>query len=136
MATQITAVTFDVGGVLVDWNPRHLYRELFRGDEAAMERFLAEVVDHDWNARLDAGYPFAQAVAELSVAHPDRAEMIAAYHDRWLDMLGGSFDGTVAIMRELRSAGVPVYGLSNWTASSSRATPESGSPTRPSSASS
>ena len=116
MATRITAVEFDVGGVLVDWNPRHLYRKFFGADEAAMERFLAEVCNHEWNARLDAGYPFAQGVAELVAAHPEQAELIAAYHDRWFEMLGGAFEGTVAILRELRAAGVRTYALSNWSA--------------------
>ncbi|MGD0018257.1 MAG: HAD family phosphatase [Candidatus Limnocylindrales bacterium] len=113
---QITAAAFDVGGVLIDWNPRHLYRKFFGADEAAMERFLAEVCNQEWNARLDAGYPFAQGVAELIAAHPDQAELIAAYHDRWFEMLGGSLEGTVAILRELRRAGVRTYALSNWSA--------------------
>jgi 2-haloacid dehalogenase len=112
----ITAAAFDVGGVLIDWNPRHLYRKFFGADEAAMERFLAEVCNQEWNARLDAGYPFAQGVAELIAAHPDQAELIAAYHDRWFEMLGGSLEGTVAILRELRRAGVRTYALSNWSA--------------------
>lgn len=115
MTTDIKAVVFDLGGVLIDWNPRHLYRKLIP-DEAAMERFLAEVCNQEWNARLDAGYPFAQGVAELIAAHPDQAELIAAYHDRWFEMLGGSLEGTVAILRELRRAGVRTYALSNWSA--------------------
>jgi 2-haloacid dehalogenase len=116
MATQITAVAFDLGGVLIDWNPRHLYRKLFDGEEEAMERFLAEVCTPDWNARLDAGRPFAEAVAELVAAHPDQAELISAYQLRWAEMLGEAFDGTVAILRELRSAGLRTYALSNWSA--------------------
>jgi len=73
MATRITAVAFDLGGVLIDWNPRYLYRKLFGADDAAMERFLADVCTPEWNARLDAGRPFAEGVAELSAAHPDQA---------------------------------------------------------------
>ncbi len=116
MATEITAVAFDLGGVLIDWNPRHLYRKVFGADEAAMERFLAEVCTPEWNARLDAGRPFGEAVAELVAAHPDQADLITAFQLRWPEMLGGAFEGTVAILRELRGAGLRTYALSNWSA--------------------
>jgi len=109
------AVVFDVGAVLIDWDPRHLYRRLF-DDEAAMERFLAEVCTPEWNSRLDAGRPFAEAVEELAERHPDQADLIRAYRERWVEMLGGEIEGTVSIVRELRAAGVPVYALSNWSA--------------------
>ena len=116
MTTQISAVAFDLGGVLIDWNPRHLYRKLFGPDEAAMERFLAEVCTQEWDAGLDAGRPFAEGVAELVAAHPDQAELISAFQLRWLEMLGEAFEGTVAILRELRRAGFRTYALSNWSA--------------------
>lgn len=116
MPTPASAVTFDLGGVMIDWDPRHLYRKLFDGDDAAMERFLAEVCTPEWNARLDAGRPFDEGIAELVAAHPDQADLIRAFKSRWPEMLGGVFDGTVAIMRELRSAGVRAYALSNWSA--------------------
>ncbi len=112
---RITAFVFDLGGVLIDWNPRHLYRKLFGADEAAMERFLAEICSPAWNARLDAGLPLAQGVAELVAAHPDQADLITAYHLRWGEMLGAPLEGTVAILRELRRAGLPTYALSNWS---------------------
>ncbi len=116
MTTQITAVAFDLGGVLLDWNPRHLYRRLFGGDEASMERFLAEVCTPAWNASLDVGRPFAEAVAELVAAHPDHADLIAAYRLNWQEMVPGSLEDSVAIMRELRRAGIRTYALSNWSA--------------------
>jgi 2-haloacid dehalogenase len=115
MTTQITAVVFDLGGVLIDWNPRYLYRRLF-DDEGAMERFLSQVCTPEWNARFDAGRPFAEGVAELIASHPDQAELIAAYQLRWAEMLGEAIDGTVAILHELRRAGHRTYALSNWSA--------------------
>ena len=116
MTTQVKAVTFDLGGVLIDWNPRHLYRQFFGADEAAMERFLADVCTPEWNAQLDAGRPFAEAVDEVLAAHPDQAELITAYYQRWQEMLGPTLEGTVAILREVRAAGYPTYALSNWSA--------------------
>ncbi|HYY80955.1 MAG TPA: HAD family phosphatase [Actinomycetes bacterium] len=109
------AVVFDLGGVLIDWNPRYLYRKLFQ-DEAAMERFLATVCTPAWNAEHDRGRPFAEGIAELAARHPAHAAAIAAWHERWEEMLGGEIPGTVELLAELRAAGVPLYALSNWSA--------------------
>jgi 2-haloacid dehalogenase len=111
-----SAVIFDLGGVLIDWNPRHLYRKLFAGDEAGMERFLSTVCTQHWNEQQDAGRSFAEATALLVAEHPDKADLILAYFARWPEMLGGAIDGTVSIMTELRQRGVPLYALSNWSA--------------------
>ena len=111
-----TQVIFDLGGVLIDWNPRYLYRRLFAGDEAAMERFLAEVCSPEWNLSLDAGRPFADAVAELSALHPAERARIHAYHERWLEMVAGPIRSTVAVLDELAAAGVPLWALTNWSA--------------------
>ncbi|HET7505692.1 MAG TPA: HAD family phosphatase [Kofleriaceae bacterium] len=108
-------VIFDLGGVLVDWNPRHLYRKLFVDDPAGMERFLAEVCTTEWNARQDAGRPWAEAVAELVAQHPAQAELIRAFHERWIETLAGPIDDSVAILGELRAAGHRLYGLTNWS---------------------
>jgi haloacid dehalogenase-like hydrolase len=110
----MSAVIFDVGGVLIDWNPRHLYRKLFDGDaDDAMERFLAEVCTPEWNLRQDAGRPFAEAVAELAERFPEHADLIAAYDLRWEEMLQGAHVETVEIVRELRAQGTPLYCLTN-----------------------
>lgn len=105
---------FDLGGVLVDWNPRYLYRKLI-ADEAEVERFLAEVTTHEWNVEQDRGRPWTEAVARLTARFPEHAELIEAYYSRWGEMIGGPIDGTVDVLRELRSAGVGLYALTNWS---------------------
>jgi 2-haloacid dehalogenase len=109
-------VIFDLGGVLLDWNPRHLYRKLFAGDEAEMEHFLATICTPAWNIRQDAGRPVAVGAALLKAEHPDKAELIDAYYTRHLDMIAGPIEGTVAILAELRERGTPLYFLSNYSA--------------------
>jgi 2-haloacid dehalogenase len=115
-APRVTGVVFDVGGVLVDWNPRHLYRKLFGGDEAAMERFLATVCTPQWNAGLDAGRPWSEAVAELVGRFPQHARLIRAYDQRWEEMLGGVIEGSVRVLHELERRRVPLYAVTNWSA--------------------
>jgi len=112
---QDHVVIFDFGGVLVDWNPRYLYRKLFGADTVAMERFLAEICTMEWNVRQDAGRLWADAIAELVAHHPDHAALIRAYHERWEEMLAGPIDGSVAVLGELRDAGYRLYGLTNWS---------------------
>jgi 2-haloacid dehalogenase len=112
---QPSAVVFDLGGVLVDWNPRHLYRKLF-SDAARMEWFLAEVCNGDWNIQQDAGRPFAEAIKEACGRWPAEEAMIRAFHERWDEMIAGAIDGTVTILEELAAAGVPLYALTNWSA--------------------
>ncbi|MDQ7997945.1 MAG: HAD family phosphatase [Luteibacter sp.] len=108
-------VIFDFGGVLIDWNPRYLYRKLFGDDEQAMETFLAEVTTPEWNLRQDAGRSWDEAVRLLTDEHPTKAELIAAYQHRWEETLGGAIDDSLHILRELKEAGHPLYGLTNWS---------------------
>lgn len=108
-------VIFDLGGVLVDWNPRYLYRRLFPDDPAGMERFLAEVCTTEWNQRQDAGRPWVEAIAELVARHPAQADLIRAYRERWQETLSGPIDGSVAILGEVRAAGHRILGLTNWS---------------------
>jgi 2-haloacid dehalogenase len=108
-------VIFDLGGVLLDWNPRYLYRKLI-ADEKEMEDFLATVCTQEWNERQDAGRPFAEAVAELVAAYPEKAPLIGAYFERWLEMIPSVHEGTVAILSELKERGTPVYALTNFSA--------------------
>lgn len=113
---QRDVAIFDLGGVLLDWNPRHLYRKLFAGDDAAMERFLATICTNEWNRGQDSGRPFAEGARLLKTEHPDQAELIDAYHARFDEMIAAPIDGTVAILAELRARGTPLYFLSNYSA--------------------
>jgi len=110
------AVVFDLGGVLIDWNPRHLYRKMFNGDDEAMERFLSEICTSEWNARQDGGRSFAAATEELIARHPEQAGLIRAFFDRWPEMVAGAIEQTVEILAELKGAGHEIYALSNWSA--------------------
>ena len=116
MTANRSVVVFDLGGVLIDWNPRHLYRKLFAGDDAAMEHFLANVCTSSWNAQQDAGRSFAEACASLKLEHPGHSALIDAWFERQQEMLAGPISGTVEILAELRARGVSLYALSNWSA--------------------
>ena len=115
MTTDRSVVVFDLGGVLIDWNPRHLYRKLFQ-HEAEMEDFLANICTAQWNLLQDAGRGFTEACAALKLQHPDRADMIDAWFERFDEMMAGPISGTVDILAELRQREVPIYALSNWSA--------------------
>lgn len=110
-----STVIFDLGGVLIDWNPRYLYRKLFDGDEAAMEAFLGAVCTPHWNERQDAGRRFAEAEAELIALHPEKEQLIRAWRLRFGETIRGAIDGTVAVLTELKLRGTPLYALTNWS---------------------
>jgi len=112
--SRVTTVVFDIGNVLVDWNPRYLYRKLF-DDAEAMERFLGEVCTSDWNLELDRGRPFAEAVAERVALYPDFADLIRAYDARWSEMIAGPIAGTVALLERLAERETPLYALTNFS---------------------
>ena len=107
---------FDLGGVLLEWNPRFLYRKLFDGDEAAMEHFLATVCTTEWNERQDAGRSFADAARELLPQHADKLHLIEAFGNRFEEMVPGAIDGTVVVLAELKRREVPIYAITNWSA--------------------
>jgi 2-haloacid dehalogenase len=110
-----TSVVFDLGGVLIDWDPRYLYRKLF-DDPDEMESFLAEVATPEWNAHQDAARPWAEGIDLLVAEHPERREMIEAFHLRWSEMVSGEVPGTVGVLAELRSTEARLLALSNWSA--------------------
>ena len=112
---KIKNIVFDFGGVLIDWNPRYLYRSYFVGDEEKMEWFLQNVCTYPWNIQMDGGKPFAEGVAELTALHPEWAEAIGVYHTRWAEMIGGEVEGTASLIKRLKAAGYRVFGLTNWS---------------------
>ncbi|CAG1772493.1 2-haloacid dehalogenase [uncultured bacterium] len=113
MNKRYQAVIFDLGGVLVNWDPRHLYGRFFNDDVAAMEQFLTEINFHAWNLEQDRGRSFADGVAELSAQLPQYADLIRAYDQHWEDSITGQIDGTVDLLQSLRAAGYTVGLLSN-----------------------
>ena len=108
-------IVYDLGGVLIDWNPRHLYRKLIE-DEATMEWFLAEVCHTAWNEEQDRGRSFAAAIEEAAARHPEYRPLIEAYFERWAEMMAGEIEGSVAILEQLKDAGYELHALTNWSA--------------------
>lgn len=114
-------VVFDLGNVLLRWDPRFLFRKIF-DDEARMEWFLAHVCNHDWNLEQDRGRSLAEGVALLKPRFPEYAGAIEAYHRRWSETLGGAIGGTVAILDDLHARGTALYALTNWNGDTFRLT--------------
>ena len=120
-AARRSIVIFDLGGVLLDWNPRYLYRKLI-ADDAECERFLAEVCHPEWNVRQDAGRSFAEAEAEAIGRHPEKADLIRAWLRRFDEMVPTQVQGTVDILERLHQRGIPLYALTNFSSETSRPT--------------
>lgn len=114
--TTITAIVFDFGNVLVEWNPRYIYNRFFPNDPEGMERFFKEVDFMGWNAHQDKGRTFKEGVAAISAQFPHYTHLFQAYHDHWKDSLGEALWESVEIAKMLKQKGYPLYGLSNWSA--------------------
>ncbi|GAB3542175.1 HAD-IA family hydrolase [Pontibacter brevis] len=109
-------IIFDLGAVLIDWNPHYLYRKIFN-EEAEMLHFLENICTPDWNEEQDAGRSLEEATQLLVERHPEHEENIRAFYGRWDEMLGGAIEGTVEIFRELKESGkYNLYALTNWSA--------------------
>lgn len=115
MQAKVHTVVFDLGNVLIRWDPRALYRKIFAGDEAAMEHFLAEVCNAEWNERQDCGRSWKDGIALAVQQHPSHEAHIRAYHERWEEMIPGAIEETVAILAELRALGIRLLALTNWS---------------------
>jgi 2-haloacid dehalogenase len=111
---RLTTAVFDLGGVLVDWDPHHLYRQLM--PEAEIDPFLDEIGFHEWNQAQDAGRGWAEAVEDHVARHPQRRELIAAYPERYDEAIVGEVAGTVALLDELADRGTRLLALTNWSA--------------------
>lgn len=115
-SSTIKAIIFDYGNVLLDWNPKLVYQRYFPDDPEGMEKFLHEINFMEWNAHQDRGRSFAEGVKILSAQFPQYAELIRAYHEHWPDSIGEAVTGTIELLKQLKQAGYPLYGFSNWSA--------------------
>ena len=115
MFSSITTVIFDIGNVLIEWNPEHLYRKLIP-DEKDRIAFLETVCTTDWNIQQDLGRTWQDAVDTLSRKHPDKADLIAAYSERWHEMVPGEIPGTLGLLEELKAKNCPLYAITNFSA--------------------
>jgi 2-haloacid dehalogenase len=113
--SDIKAIVFDLGGVLIDWNPEYLYKKLCK-DDKEMKQFLNEICTSDWNEEQDAGRTIAEGTELLVSKHPKSEQLIRAYYGRWSEMLGGSIEGAVEIFKRLKELNkFPIYALTNWS---------------------
>lgn len=116
MNTKITTIIFDLGGVLIDWNPRYVYRHIF-DDEEKTDWFIGNICTNEWNEKQDAGRSLKEATDELVANYPEYEKEIRAYYGRWEEMLGGAIQPTVEIFRSLKDTGkYTFYALTNWSA--------------------
>src|SRR5687767_15176476 len=114
--SQINTVIFDLGGVLIDWNPEYVYRTIFDKEED-MKWFFQNICTSDWNEEQDAGRPLADATEWLVKQYPEHEENIRAYYGRWEEMLGGAIQETVDVLRHLKEqTDHKLYALTNWSA--------------------
>ena len=113
---NIDTIIFDLGGVLIDWDPKKVYRTIFK-TEKEIEWFFENICTNDWNENQDAGYPLAKATEELVAKHPEWEKEIKAFYGRWEEMLGGPIQETVEIYKQLKqNSSYKFYALTNWSA--------------------
>ena len=114
---KVKNIIFDLGGVLIDWNPEYVYLDVFKSNRKKMEKFFDEVCTFDWNENQDAGYPLANATEDRIALFPEQADLIRMYYGRWEEMLRGSISGTVSILKKIVSNNeYRVFALTNWSA--------------------
>jgi len=111
---NIKNVIFDLGGVLIDWNPEYVYLDVFNGDRQKMKWFFDEICPSDWNLNQDAGYPLAEATKERIALFPEHKDLIEMFYGRWEEMLGEAIEGTVAVLNKLKE-NYKIVALTNWS---------------------
>ncbi len=113
----IDTIIFDLGGVLIDWNPRYVYRDVFDGDEEMVDWFLNTICTSEWNVAHDAGRPLKEGTELLVNQFPEYETWIRMYYDRWPEMLGGAISDSVDLLRKLKQLDmISLYALTNWSA--------------------
>lgn len=114
---KINTIIFDLGGVLIDWNPFYVFQDDYFDTTETREYFFKNICTPDWNENQDAGYPIAKATEERIALFPEWEKEIRDYYGRWTEMLGGPIRQTVDIFRELKqNPGLKIYALTNWSA--------------------
>jgi 2-haloacid dehalogenase len=114
---RIDNIVFDLGGVLVDWDPKYLYSKVFDNDEKRINTFLEEVCTPEWNVEQDAGRSLAEATQMLVEKFPEQEDHIRLFYDRWEEMIRGDVRGSVTLLEELKKMGTHnLYALTNWSA--------------------
>ena len=114
---KINTIIFDLGGVLIDWNPEYVFLGVFDGDRENMQWFFDNICTHDWNENQDAGYSISKATEEKVSQFPKYENEIRSFYGRWEEMLGGPIEGTVEILKQLiESSNYMVVALTNWSA--------------------
>ncbi|WP_339751805.1 HAD family phosphatase [uncultured Winogradskyella sp.] len=112
----IDTIIFDLGGVLIDWNPEYVYLEVFNGDREKMQWFFDNICTNDWNENQDAGYPLQKATEERVSLFPEHEELIRMFYGRWEEMLGEAINGSVVILKSLiENPNYKVVALTNWS---------------------
>ena len=113
---HIDTIIFDLGGVLIDWNPEYVYLDVFNGNRDKMNSFFEHICTSDWNENQDAGYPLQKATEERVSLFPEHEELIRMFYGRWEEMLGDAIEGTVSILKSLiDNPKFKVVALTNWS---------------------
>src|ERR1700712_5628553 len=116
MNKKINTIIFDLGAVLIDWNPKYVFSKIFDTEEK-MNWFFENICTSEWNEKQDAGRSLEEATEELIQVYPEYEHEVRAYYGRWEEMLGGVIEGTVEILHELKQSGkYKLYALTNWSA--------------------
>ena len=116
MKHKIDTVIFDLGGVLVDWDPIYVFKDVFKGDEEKLDFFLSSVCNHDWNIEQDAGRTIQEAVAIKTKEFPEFTTEIHLFYEKWHLMFSGVFQENVALLQQFKANSYKVFALTNWSA--------------------